>query len=306
VGNLTTSSIVDNGNLTVKGATLIGDQISDSVTFFTGMTVNGLTKTHVGLSNVDNKSSLTIKNELLAANNTFTGTNSFDVLPSSTDTPLQANQFVQKSYVDDAVQLKATDSVVVKLTGAQTIAGIKTFSSPPVMSGASITSATIPQSSVSGLTTSLNAKASIGDVISANNIFTGSTILRNVLSFSENIGSATVTTGAVSVDFATAAVYFITNSSSATSFTVNLTNVNAGSLTNKTFNVSLIINAATYKVYGNSLTVNGTSRTMIFNNGAANIPVLTSATHILQSITIIYTSSSTVPTVVITNVSPYF
>jgi microcystin-dependent protein len=47
------------------------------------------------------------------------------------------------------------------LTNSQTIAGIKTFSSPPVLSGASITSATIPITAVVGTAVSLNTSQTI-------------------------------------------------------------------------------------------------------------------------------------------------
>jgi len=63
---------------------------------------------------------------------------------SSSYTPSAINQLTPKFYVDDQI------ATTVLLTGNQTVAGIKTFSSPPIMSGASITSATIPIASVVG------------------------------------------------------------------------------------------------------------------------------------------------------------
>lgn len=53
-----------------------------------------------------------------------------------------------------AINLKADDSVVVKLAGAQTIAGVKTFSSAPVVPDSSFVIAKI-----AGLQTALDAKA---------------------------------------------------------------------------------------------------------------------------------------------------
>jgi hypothetical protein len=207
--------------LTVKGYTQIGDSITDTISFYPGMTINNITKTTVGLGNVDNISD----------------------------------------------------------------------SNKPISSATQ---------------TALDTKTTLSAIQSNNNTFTGSNILQNVLSISENIGSGTVSAGSVSLDYSTSAVFLITNTSSATNFTVNLTNINGSSLLNKTFNITLLINASTYKMYCNVLNVNGTARTMIYNNGSANIPALTSATHIIQNINIIYTSSSSIPTLVITNVSPYF
>lgn len=60
----------------------------------------------------------------------------------------------------------AEDSAVVHLTGAQTVAGVKTFSSAPV-----VPSAAFPESAVSGLTTDLAGKlaaaSNLSDVASA-------------------------------------------------------------------------------------------------------------------------------------------
>ena len=73
------------------------------------------------------------------------------------------------------------------LTTAQTIAGIKTFSSPPVLSGASITSATIPITSVVGTAVSLNTNQTIAGqktfsstpLLTANLLLNGSMLLNN-------------------------------------------------------------------------------------------------------------------------------
>ena len=58
-----------------------------------------------------------------------------------------------------ALGTKAADNAVVKLTGAQTVAGVKTFSDAPVVPDASFAIA-----KVSGLQTALNAKANSSDV----------------------------------------------------------------------------------------------------------------------------------------------
>ena len=55
------------------------------------------------------------------------------------------------------------------------------------------------------------------------------------------------------------------------------------------------------KFYANAININGTARTMITNGGLSNITVNTSATYVLQQISIMFLNSST--PVVITNVS---
>lgn len=61
--------------------------------------------------------------------------------------------------IADSIATKAADSAVVKLTGAQTVAGIKTFSSAPVVPDASFAIA-----AVNGLQTALDAKATSANV----------------------------------------------------------------------------------------------------------------------------------------------
>lgn len=61
-----------------------------------------------------------------------------------------------KTEVDSSLALKADDSTVVKLTGAQTVAGIKTFSSAPVMAVTGLTG----DIAAARITTALNAAGS--------------------------------------------------------------------------------------------------------------------------------------------------
>ena len=61
--------------------------------------------------------------------------------------------------ITTSIGTKAADDAVVKLTGAQTVAGIKTFSSAPVVPDASFAIA-----AVNGLQTALDAKASSANV----------------------------------------------------------------------------------------------------------------------------------------------
>jgi hypothetical protein len=504
IGNLTTSSIVDNGALLCKGAVTIGDQVSDSITFFNGMSVNGLTKSMISLGNVDNKSSSTIKNELLGADQTWAGTNTFSVLPLCSAVVTNSNDLVNKTYADGLMNGKADDNAVVKLIGNQTISNIKTFNSPPVMSGASITSATIPQTSIVGLATSLASKQDtltgstnltignltttsitdngnatikgstiIGDSVldsctfysgmSVNGLtkshvglsnvtneskstmfssptftgtvsgvtashvglgnvtneskttmfssptftgtvsgvtashvglgnvtneskstmfssptftgtvsgvtashvglgnvtneskstmfssptftgtvsgvtashvglgnvtneskatmfssptltgtssiasatFSGSLVSQQTISLSEFINPVSVSGGTATCNYATSAIHLISGTTGS-NFTCALTNVNPTASTYRTFTITLLIDSSTNKVYANALTVNGTSRTLLYNSGSSNIPTLSSATYILQTISIVFGASNSVPICCTTNVAPFY
>jgi hypothetical protein len=63
------------------------------------------------------------------------------------------------STITTSIGTKAADNAVVKLTGAQTIAGVKTFSDAPVVPNASFAIAAI-----NGLQTALDAKATTANV----------------------------------------------------------------------------------------------------------------------------------------------
>jgi hypothetical protein len=108
----------------------------------------------------DTAAVVTANNTIRGNNNTWTGTNAFNTsLPTSTVTPSSNTQLITKVFAD---------STYVKTTGTETIAGAKTFSTAPVLSGASITSATIPD----GALASTFVKPSTAPVLTGTN-FTG-------------------------------------------------------------------------------------------------------------------------------------
>lgn len=76
--------------------------------------------------------------------------------------------------ITNSIATKANDADVVKLTGAQTVAGVKTFSSSPVVPDASFAIA-----AVSGLQAALDSKASNADV--------GSTTTNYVITFESGL-----------------------------------------------------------------------------------------------------------------------
>ena len=74
-------------------------------------------------------------------------------------------------------------------------------------------------------------------------------------------------------------------------------------LTYSTYDLSAIIDTSSYKTYISTLNVNGTSATVYINGGSA--PTITSATLIIQSFVLIFTSSST-PWRCVSSISPFY
>jgi hypothetical protein len=56
--------------------------------------------------------------------------------------------------------------------------------------------------------------------------------------------------------------------------------------------------------YINTVYVNGTSYTVYFNSGSANISI-SNATFVIQQLSIIYATASTTPTYIISSATPY-
>ena len=104
----------------------------------TGLTLEGTefslsTETQSTLSAVSGKASddAVVK---LTGDQTVAGIKTFSSLPViPTTTPTSNGQAASKKYVDDSVSGKAADTAVVHNTGAETVAGVKTFSSIPVI-----------------------------------------------------------------------------------------------------------------------------------------------------------------------------
>lgn len=70
----------------------------------------------------------------LAGDQTVAGTKTFSSIPViPTTTPTENGQAASKKYVDDSVSGKAADNAVVHTSGAESIAGVKTFSSIPII-----------------------------------------------------------------------------------------------------------------------------------------------------------------------------
>jgi hypothetical protein len=85
---------------------------------------------------------------------------------------------------------------------------------------------------------------------------------------------------------------------------ISLTLTSFPTTSNATFNFAVIINSSSNKVYINSLTLNSTSVTLLYNGGSSSIPTLTSATAIIQTFNAINTSSGLWK--VITSISAFY
>ena len=68
------------------------------------------------------------------------------------------------------------------------------------------------------------------------------------------------------------------------------------------YTFSLLIPVSTYKVYGSTVSINGSTYTPVSSGGYATSSVNTSATYIIQQYSIIMTVSLTVPQFVMTNI----
>jgi hypothetical protein len=94
--NISTQALTDNGNITIKGNTVIGDQTTDTLTVTGTITFNN--GVIIGGSNVATK---------------FSGYDS------------------SISSINSSLSTKATDSQVVHITGNESLSGVKTFNEVP-------------------------------------------------------------------------------------------------------------------------------------------------------------------------------
>jgi hypothetical protein len=114
------------------------------------------------------------------------------------------------------------------------------------------------------------------------------------------------TSNILTFDYGQGSILYFDGLTSATNFTMVLNSMNPNSQTNKSFTFSLILNTATYKAYANLFRLGATSYTLIASGGLANTLINATSQTVIQSFTIVYTSSSTVPYKIFTNVSSYF
>ena len=102
------------------------------------------------------------------------------------------------------------------------------------------------------------------------------------------------------------AVIFFDSLTSSTNFKMNITNMNPNNETYTSFTITLIIDVSSYKAFANTCSVNSSDYTMIASNGLSNLSVNGNSVLALQTFTIIYTNSGSIPYKVLTSISSMF
>ena len=148
------------------------------------------------------------------------------------------------------------------------------------------------QTGMSNYLTTSNASSTYAPINNAS--LTGVTTVNEVSEGVYNAGSGT------NLSLTYTSVKGIVYYTPSANFTLTLSSVPTTS-TNASYTLTFIYNA---KFYCSAISVNGTSRTMISGGGLTNISVNSSATYVMQQITIAFLNSS-IPTV-ITNVLSLF
>ena len=128
---------------------------------------------------------------------------------------------------------------------------------------------------------------------------TGDTKITRIGETINNYGS--ISSNTITTSWTSGNIIYATPASS-TNLSLVITSV--PTTVNTSFNFSVLLDASTYKVYINALTLNGSAATLLYNGGSASIPTLTSAGAIIQSFNAIYTASGLWK--VITSVIPYY
>jgi hypothetical protein len=252
----------------------------------------------------------------LTTDQTIAGIKTFSsapVLPSnSVSNSMINNSCINSGYCDATSSIqtqigtKAADSAVVKLTTDQTIAGIKTFSSAPVLPSNSISNSMINNSCInsgycdatSSIQTQIGTKAtdSLTCHLANAETLTGTKTFAMV---NEQVNSVSSVTTALSLDYATCkGINYIQTPTS--NFSMALTNVPTGS-TNAIYTLTIMM---AVKYYCSSCTINGTSRTIQMAGGLSNASISASANYVIQTISIMFLNSST--PIVVSNVASLF
>ena len=290
-------------------ATALGNDANFSTTITTALG----TKAGLGLNNTFSANNTFQGSDIFSGTNTFSGN---IIVNSTTLTPAQVSNV---QYVDIGSSLttllsnkQPTITNISTLTGylapvdlvnAQTVAGIKTFSSAPVMSGASITSATIPNSALaSSYLTTANATSNyqplLGNTVSTTvDLLTANRITEKIVGVS---GSSPYT-----LNYSSGSVFYLSGTQPTTNFTVVLSNIPTSG-TNNQFTFSLIYNSST-ACFCNSVSATDTASSTIVASGvpkysSGTAPTLTNSSVYIQSFTVISCFSTKY---IITNVSTF-
>jgi hypothetical protein len=188
------------------------------------------------------------------------------------------------------------NSDFVSLGTAQTISSVKTHSATPIfqaglnVSGGSVTLPNASVSSGSINNTHFFDLTTAGQVVSAAKTFSGATRVNQIQESIVNLGA--VSSNSLAVNYASGSTFYA-SPANATNNAVAFTNVPTSS-TYSCYTITVIFDAATYKTYCNSATVNGTATTILYIGGSAAISVA-SASVIVQTFFLLYTSSASTP-----------
>ena len=189
-------------------------------------------------------------------------------------------------------------SSFMHLTGAETVAGIKTFSSPPVMSGASITSATIPTTSIASGALVVTSLSCTSETDSGNGTFSS---LSEKITTQGNNG----TTNSYTLDYTTNTAVYALSTAPTGNFTVRFNN--CGSDTTKTINFAVLYNSkywcTSVSAYSDTSTqITLASSTPIYAGGAPTS--IASGTILLQTFSLVRSFAGSY--YVLSNVIPYY
>lgn len=218
------------------------------------------------------------------------------------------------SSIQTQLNAKANSNAVVDLTNTQTIAGVKTFTSNVVVPSLnSISSTTIGYllNVTSDIQAQLNSKATASggtflDTTSAQTITSAATKEWQNLNIFSRIREPMITLNNVGDisdwDITLGHLAFLTPVS-ANPMRIYMLNVPL--VAGTTYTVSAIINTSTNKQYVNVMRVNGTGYTLRFSGGAANINI-SSAIYVVQTFTIVILPGASLPSTILSSVSPWF
>jgi hypothetical protein len=189
---------------------------------------------------------------------------------------------------------------------AQSLSGVKTFNSIPVMQAGInvgttfVTFANNSISSASILNTTFADLAS-NQTVGGNKYLTGQSRVKQVYEDIYNTGS--ISGNSVALNYNNGSSFFASpiNTSATTATITNIPTAN----TYTCYTISLLLDTSSQKVYCTLCTVNGTAVTPLFVGGVANISV-SSATAVIQTFYVVFTGSSSAPWKVISSVSPCF
>jgi hypothetical protein len=124
----------------------------------------------------------------------------------------------------------------------------------------------------------------------------------------ETIASAftSFTSNVLTYDYANGSILYFGGLIAATNFQLVLNNVNPNNEAYRSFTFSLIIHTASFRAYVNTFKIGSSTYTLIASGGLSNISINASATALIQTFTIIYTASSSVPYQILTNVAQFY